>query len=52
MAAEYFACLFKLGNVDSYVIWYSDNRDGLVRENGRVVTFPSLEDLDAFLREQ
>src|SRR5262249_55874847 len=48
LAAEYFACLFKLGNVDYYVIWYSNGRDGLVREDGRVMTFPTLEALQAY----
>jgi hypothetical protein len=48
LAAEYFACLFKLGDVDYYVIWYSDNRDGLVRDSGRAVTFPSLQELDVY----
>ena len=48
MATEYFACLFKLGNVEYYVIWYSDDRDGLVREDGRVLTFPSLEELHTY----
>lgn len=48
LAAEYFPCLFRLGSADHYVIWYSDDRDGLVRENGRVVTFPSLAELHAY----
>jgi hypothetical protein len=48
MAAEYFSCLFRLGSADHYVIWYSDDRDGLVRENGRVATFPSLAELHAY----
>jgi len=48
MAAEYFPCLFRFGSADHYVIWYSDDRDGLVREDGRVVTFPSLAELHAY----
>jgi hypothetical protein len=34
MAIEYFPCVFRLEGVDRYVIWYSDDRDGLVREGG------------------
>jgi len=48
LATEYFACRFKLGNVEYYVIWYSDDRDGLVRKDGRVLTFPSLEELHTY----
>jgi hypothetical protein len=48
MATEYFPCLFRLGSADHYVIWYSDDRDGLVREDGRVVTFHSLGELHAY----
>jgi hypothetical protein len=48
MAPEYFPCLFRLGNADHYVIWSSDDRDGLVRDGGRVVAFPSLGELQAY----
>src|SRR5687768_17193208 len=48
MATEYFPCLFRLGSADHYVIWYSDDRDGLVREGGRVVAVPSLAELHAY----
>ncbi len=52
MAAEYFPCVFRLDGVDHYVIWYSDDRDGLVREGGRLVTFSSLARLHAFARSR
>lgn len=48
MAVEYFPCLFRIEGVDHYVIWYSDDRDGLVRENGRVVSWCSLAKLCAY----
>lgn len=48
MATEYFPVLFRLGSANHYVIWYSDDRDGLLREDGRVVTYPSLEELHAY----
>jgi hypothetical protein len=48
MATEYFPCLFRLGAADHYVIWYSDDREGLVREGGRVVTFRSLGALHSY----
>jgi len=48
MAAEYFPCVFRLGGTDQYVMWSSDDRGGLVRKNGRVVTFPSLAELHAY----
>jgi len=51
LAAEYFPCSFRLGNVDHYVIWCSDDRDGLVRESERVVTFPSLAELRVYAVE-
>ena len=35
MATEYFPCLFRLGGADHYVIWYSDDRDGLLQEPER-----------------
>jgi len=41
MSPEYLPCLFRLRSTDHYVIWYSDDQDGLVRENGQVVVFPS-----------
>jgi hypothetical protein len=50
MAAEYFPCAFRLEGVDHYVIWYSDDRDGLVREGGRMMAFSSLEQLHAYAR--
>jgi hypothetical protein len=37
-----------LENVDHYVIWCSDDRDRLVRENERVVTFPSVAELRTY----
>ena len=37
-----------MGGVDHYVIWCSDHRDGLVRENERLVMFPSLVELRAY----
>jgi hypothetical protein len=52
MAAEYFPCVFRLEGDDHYVIWYSDDRDGLVRERGRVVTFSSLAQLHAYARSR
>jgi hypothetical protein len=48
MAVEYFPCVFRLEGVDRYVIWYSDDRDGLVRARGRVVSFSSLAQLHAY----
>jgi hypothetical protein len=50
MAAEYFPCVFQLEGVDHYVIWYSDDRDGLVREGRRVVSFSSLAQLYAYAK--
>jgi len=44
MATEHFPCLFKLGTAEYYVIW-SVGLDGLVRDDGRVLTFQSLEEL-------
>jgi hypothetical protein len=52
MAAEYFPCEFQLEGVDYYVIWYSDDRDGLVREGGRVVTCSSPAQLRAYARSR
>ena len=51
MAAEFFPCLFRLDHVDHYVIWYSGDRDGLVRENGRIVEFVSLVGLRAYAQQ-
>ena len=50
MAVEYFPCVFRLDGVDRYVIWYSDDQDGLVREGGRVAIFSSLAQLHAYAR--
>jgi len=52
MATEYCPCLFRLGNADRYVIWYSGDRDGLVRENRRVVTFRLLAEVYAYASQQ
>jgi len=52
VATEYFPCLFRLGGADHYVIWYSDDRDGLLRENGRVVAFASLTALHAYASQR
>jgi hypothetical protein len=52
MATEYYPCVFRLEGVDHYVIWYSDDRDGLVREGGRLVTFSSLARLHAYARSR
>jgi|SRR5882724_1213465 len=43
--ATYFPCLFRIGEADCYVIWYSNEQDGLVRENGRLVLFASPQEL-------
>ena len=48
MAATFFVCIFRLGGNDHYVIWHSNDHDGLVREAGRLVSFPSLTDLEAY----
>ena len=34
----YYPCVFRLEGVDHYVMWYFDDRDGLVREGGHVGT--------------
>ena len=52
MAVEYFPCLFRLGGVDHYVIWYSDDPDGLVREGGLLVTFSSQTQLHVYARSR
>ena len=48
MAAEYFPCVFRLKGTGQYVIWFADDRDGLVRENGLVATFHSLAELRVY----
>ena len=50
MTVEYYPCVFRLGGKDRYVIWYSGDPDRLVRESGRVVTFPSLAQLHEYAR--
>jgi hypothetical protein len=48
LATEYFPCLFRLEGADYYVIGYSDERDGLLRESGRLLVFQSLTELHAY----
>jgi hypothetical protein len=47
-AKKYYPCLFRLDRVDRYVIWYSSDKDGLVRHDGRIVALPSVAALRDF----
>ena len=51
-ARKFFACLFRLDETDQYVLWYSNDADGLVRDAGRIVRFSSLEALHAYASAQ
>jgi hypothetical protein len=49
---QYYACMFRLNGSEHYVLWYTDDPDGLVRESGRIRPFSSLKDLQAYARAQ
>jgi hypothetical protein len=51
-ATEFFACLFRLDGTDHYVLWSTNDVDGLVRDNGRIVRFSSLAALHAYASTQ
>jgi hypothetical protein len=42
---KYFALLYRLNAADGYLIWISNDKDSVVVDNGRVVTFDSATSL-------
>ena len=51
MPREYFACAFRYAGLDQYLLWYSDDPDGVHLESaGYVPTFDSIDQLSSYAR--
>ena len=50
MAREHYALWYRLDEVDAFLLWYSDEGDGIELDaSGRAPAFRSVEALDAFV---
>jgi len=45
---QYFRCRFRLDDKDRYVIWCSNEPDGLMESDGRILSFASRADLEEY----
>lgn len=52
MTAVYSPCRFRLDGLDHFVLWYSDDSDGLVRVDGRLLSWSSLASLLEYARSK
>lgn len=51
MPREYYACAFRYAGHDEYLIWYSNDCDGVhLESDGRVPTFGSIEHLSSYAK--
>jgi hypothetical protein len=51
MPREYYACAFRYADRDEYLIWYSNDCDGVhLESDGRVPTFSSIDHLSSYAR--
>ncbi|XZF77807.1 hypothetical protein ACSBO6_09755 [Bacillus sp. AL-1R] len=49
---EYYIVEFILNSSSIYCIWYSNDRDGLITKNQKLVNFNSIEELETFSKYQ
>ena len=46
---KYYLCEFRLDGRRLYIVWYSDDKDGLVRfKNGKIVSFAGMHEVREF----
>ncbi len=51
MPREYYACAFRYAGLDEYLIWYSNDRDGVhLESDGHVPTFGSIDHLSSYAK--
>jgi hypothetical protein len=48
MAKKYYACKYRFADQDAYLLWFTNDQDGVLVDNGQVLSFRMLAHLQGY----